>query len=223
VLDLGQVVAILVLASIGILSSLVFYREFASYVPARRKTEVDRPNFLKVAITVLFFIPIALACSIGAVWLITLGWEGFEWTILMSLGVGLVMGILISALLYFTVLIGNRQEQRIERDMKKIEKTKRPLPARYAAKAAFAIVMLVLGTIGFDLLASGFTIQKSSLQAALIFEATLFGIMGLSPLVPTGHSIPVSPRDPSVKWWMISLLAVASILVFSSVLLTYVF
>jgi hypothetical protein len=222
VLDALQVLVVAVLVTVGIASALIFQRVVSSNIlSSGGKSDLDRPSLLSAAIAIVLFIPILLVCSIGSLWLVMVGWEGFERTLMLSIEGGLAWGVFMAGFFYVASVVGRRQEQKIEKDMERIEKTKRPLPVRYGAKVAFAIPALVLVSVVFGLLMSNFSADRLLWQRIFTYEALGWFVFALVPFIPSTRQF--SLRDPAAKWWLTTLLVVAAILVFLSVLVPYVF
>jgi hypothetical protein len=223
VLDALQVIVVAVLVAVGIASVLIFQRVVSSNIlSSGGRTDLDRPSFLIAAMAIVLFIPIILVCSIGSLWLVMVGWEGFERTLMLSIGGGLTMGVFMAGFAYIVSVVARRQEQKIEKDMETIERTKRPLPMKYGVKVAFAIPALVLVSVVFGLLMSNFSADKLLWQRIFAYEALGWFVFALVPFIPSTR-YQFSFRDPAAKWWLITLMVVAAILVFLSVLVPYVF
>ena len=222
-MDALQVFAVGILVCAGIASVLIFRRIIHSNIfPCSGNTESQGPSFLIAAIATVLFIPIALICIIGSLWLFMVGWEGFENTLMISIEAGLALGIFMAGFFYLVSVLGRRQERRIEEDMKKIEKTRRPLPAKYGKKVALAIPALLLVSVLFYLLMSNFSMDKLLWQRAFLYEAVYWFIFAFLPFIPSWR-YQLSFRDPAAKWWLVTFMSVVAILVFLSVLLAYFF
>lgn len=208
-----QLVVVAVLVASGAASSLILAKEFSSNLVRDGRTELDRPSFLSVAIPCALLTSIMFMCSIGAVWLFVAGWEGFEKALLISAGSGLVMGAFIGTLSYLAGIAGRRHWEKIEMEMDKIIKTKRPVPQRTKRRAAFGIMAVVFGTLVFDVFASGFSAYEPFWHSIFLLEAVFWGVFGLLALVPSWSYVSSNPiSDPGVKLWVIVMLVSAAIL-----------
>jgi hypothetical protein len=221
-LDVVQVVTVAILVATGIASALIFWRAISSIISSpTQNTKSGEPSLIIPAITTVLFMPIILFCSIGSLWLVMVGWEGLENTLIISIEGGLVMGVFMAVFVYVVSVVGRRQQRKIEEDMKKIEKTKRPLPAKYGKKVALAIPALILVTFLFNFLMSNFTIDMALWERVFPYEAIYWCILGLVPFIPNSR-FQFSIHDAGAQWWLITLLTVAAILAVLSVL-TYFF
>jgi hypothetical protein len=151
------------------------------------------------------------------------GWEGFERTILFSIGAGLGLGVFMAGFFYIAYVFGRRQERKIDEDMEKIIKTKRPLQARYAAKAAFATASLIFVTVFLNLFILNFSADRVLWQRAFLFWAVFWVVLAVLPFTPISRYRLSFRGDLGARWWLITLMTTAAILVFLSVLIAYVF
>ena len=107
-MDTLQLITIIVLIAVVIASFLILLRWGWGFTKASKRTGVAKAMTLKEAILIAVFFPVILTCGIGAFWLYRIGWEGFTWTVIVSLGFGFVWGVFMATLAYIGNIVGCR-------------------------------------------------------------------------------------------------------------------
>jgi hypothetical protein len=220
-LDLLQVVTVTVLAIVAIGSSLILYKVISRHTAENQRKGEHRRFALKHYLLVILVFPIIFACVWGAAWLVLNGWEGFTGFLFIAGGAGLAIGGFTIAMIYFGNVLGQRQQQNLEKKMDTIIKTKRPLPTKTKTKAAYATAVILVVTLLFNVFVFSLSGSKSGLAGLFIFEAAFCFILGLAPVIGRGHS-PGALYDPQVRWFMAGFMAAGAVLLFLYVFVAYV-